>query len=330
MTAHEIRTERIDVDGVGLQVTVAGPDDAPLVVLVHGFPELAYSWRHQITGLAAAGYRVVAPDMRGYGASDRPEAIEAYDIFQLVGDVVGLIRHYGAPATVVGHDWGAMVAWATAQFRPDLLRGVVGVSVPYGPSLEVSLLDLIRMSVGPDGFHYILYFQEPGVAEAELDADPIGTMRRVLWMASAEGMELIEADPSAAPTSSFLGERPAPSGLPTWLSDGDFEAYGRAFTSTGFTGGLNWYRNLQRNWELSRPWRHTPITVPAAFIGGRQDPVISRTGDLDGNHPMLDLQAQYCPDLTVTLIEGAGHWTQQEKPDETNAALVEFLDRIHS
>lgn len=330
MTAPEIRTERVDVDGVGLQVTVAGDDDAPLVVLVHGFPELAYSWRHQLTGLSAAGYKVVAPDMRGYGASDRPEAIEAYDIFQLVGDVVGLIRHYGAPATVVGHDWGAMVAWATAQFRPDLLRGVVGVSVPYGPSLDVSLLDLIRMSAGPDGFHYILYFQEPGVAEAELDADPIGTMRRVLWMASAEGMALLEADPSAAPTSSFLGERPAPSGLPSWLSDGDFEAYGRAFTATGFTGGLNWYRNLQRNWELGRPWRHTPITIPAAFIGGRQDPVISRTGDLDGAHPMLELQAQYCPDLTVTLIDGAGHWTQQEKPDETNAALLEFLDRIHS
>jgi pimeloyl-ACP methyl ester carboxylesterase len=330
MTAHEIRTERIDVEGVGLQVTLAGDDDAPLVVLVHGFPELAYSWRHQISCLAAAGYKVVAPDMRGYGASDRPEAIEDYDIFHLVGDVVGLIRHYGAPATVVGHDWGAMVAWATAQFRPDLLRGVVGVSVPYGPSLEVSLLDLIRMSVGPDGFHYILYFQEPGVAEAELDADPIATMRRVLWMASAEGMALIEADPSAAPTSSFLGERPAPAGLPSWLSDGDFEAYGRAFMATGFTGGLNWYRNLQRNWELGRPWRHTPITIPAAFIGGRQDPVISRTGDLDGNHPMLALQAQYCPDLSVTLIDGAGHWTQQEKPDETNAALVEFLDRIHS
>lgn len=329
MTAHEIRTERIELDGVGLQVTVAGDDGAPLVLLVHGFPELAYSWRHQLVALAGAGYRAVAPDMRGYGASDRPEAIEAYDIFSLVGDVVGLIGHYGAPATVVGHDWGAMVAWAAAQFRPDLLRGVVGVSVPYGPSLEMSLLDLIRMSVGPDGFHYMLYFQEPGVAEVELDADPIATMRRVLWMASAEGMALIEADPSAAPTSSFLGERPAPEGLPSWLSDGDFEAYGRAFLATGFTGGLNWYRNLQRNWELGRPWRHMPITIPAAFIGGRQDPVISRTGDLDGAHPMLDLQARYCADLTVTLIDGAGHWTQQEKPDETNAALLEFLARIH-
>lgn len=321
--AIEIRTERIDVGDVSLQVTVAG--DGPTVLLAHGFPDLAYSWRHQVRDLAAAGYRVVAPDMRGYGASDRPAAIEAYDIMHLTGDLVALIRHYDQPAVVVGHDWGAMVAWSLSVFRPDLLRGVVGISVPYAPSMEMSLLDLIRATSGDDGFHYILYFQQPGVAEAELDADPLDTMRRVLWLGSGDLAAPLTA--ASATRTRFL-EGAVPDGLPTWLTEGDFEAYGRAFLTTGFTAGLNWYRNLERNWQLTAPWRHAPVTIPALFVGGRNDPVLTGTGDIDGDHPLLALQAAYVPDLRVELLESAGHWTQQEAPSETSAVLREFLTEV--
>lgn len=321
MVDIEIRTERVQLADAAIQVTVAG--DGPLVVLVHGFPELAYSWRHQIRALAAAGYRVVAPDMRGYGASDCPDDVTAYDLFHLVGDVVGLIEHAGGgPAVVVGHDWGAMVAWTTALFRPDLLAGVVGVSVPYAPPGPASIPDLVRATVGDDGFHYLLYFQEPGLAEVELDADPLDTMRRLFWAGAADDASLETG--ASGPRSGFLPAQ-VPAGIPPWLDPGDFEAYGRAFLRTGFTGGLNWYRNMHRNWELMAPWRGAPITIPAAFVAGRQDPVLTATGDLNASHSLLELQAAHCADLRVTLIDGAGHWTQQERPNETSAALLAFL-----
>lgn len=318
----EIQVDRVDLGELSLNVTTAG--QGPTVVLVHGFPELAYSWRHQIRAVADAGYRVVAPDMRGYGASSRPEAVDEYDIMHLAGDLVGLIRHYGAPATVVGHDWGALIAWSLSLFRPDLLTGVVGISVPFTPIVEMSLIDIIRSNIG-EGFHYILYFQEPGVAEAELEADVLDTMRRILWLASGDIATFTTTGPSER-TGFLDGE--VPDGLPPWLSSGDLEAYGRAFLTTGFTGALNWYRNMHRNWELTAPWRHAPVTVPAMFIGGRADPVLAATGDLDGEHPMLQLQEAYVPDLRLRLIDGAGHWTQQEKPEETSAALLDFLAEV--
>lgn len=323
----DITTERVALADVELQCTMAG--DGPLVILLHGFPELAYSWRHQIRDLAEAGYRVVAPDMRGYGASDRPVAIEDYDIFHLVGDVVGLIRHEGAErATVVGHDWGALVAWSMAVFRPDLLRGVCGVSVPFMPHLGQSLPSLLRDSVGEDGFHYMLYFQDVGPAEAELEADVYTSMRTLFWMVSAD---MPSFSSSGGPDRrGFLPEIALPDGVPPWMTEGDLLAYVQAFTRTGFGGGINWYRNLERNWELGWPWHDAGVSVPAMFIGGCQDPVLAGTAPVDDDHPMLRFQAAYVPDLRVRLIDQAGHWIQQEKPHETTAALVEFLRELHA
>ncbi len=323
----EITTERVQLADVELQCTVAG--EGPLVLLLHGFPELAYSWRHQIRDLAAAGYRVVAPDMRGYGASDRPEAVEDYDIFHLVGDVVGLIRHHGAErATVVGHDWGALVAWATSVFRPDLLHGVCGVSVPFLPHMSQSLPTLLRESVGPDGFHYMLYFQDVGPAETELEADVYQAMRTLFWTVSADMPEF--ASSGEATRTTFLPDLELPEGLPGWLSDGDLLAYVQAFSRSGFAGGINWYRNLHRNWELGWPWHDRGVAVPAMFIGGCQDPVLAGSAPVEPGHPMLGYQAAYVPDLRLRLIDGAGHWIQQERPEETSAALLDFLAELHS
>ncbi len=328
-----IEYERVALGDVTLQVTTAGPRDGHPVLLIHGFPELAYSWRHQITGLADAGYRVIAPDMRGYGASDCPTDVEAYGIFDLVGDVVDLAVATGAPkCTLVGHDWGGLVAWAAATFRPDLWTGVASLSVPYAPSGEASIPDALRAMIGPDGFHYIVYFQELGPADTELDADPLATMRRLFWtvggdLPTGSTDASVGAEPGPGRTT-FLGDEPLPEGLPSWLSDGDLAAYASAFMRTGFTGGINWYRNMHRNWERMRPWRDAPVTIPALFVCGDRDPVLTTMAPADDDHPMLVRQAAFCPDLRVRWIEGAGHWVQQERPAATSAALLEFLAEV--
>ena len=209
-------TEQVQVNGVELQVTHAG--DGPMVLLLHGFPELSYSWRHQIEALAAAGYHAVAPNQRGYDGSSRPEPIEAYNIFELVGDAVALAAHFdSSDPAVVGHDWGSMVAWQCALMRPDLFRGVMGMSVPYLPRGPMSILDLVRAVAG-DGFHYIVHFQQPGVAEAELDADPRRTMHEVLWGASGDRpASMVSADPSVQ--TRMLQTEGVPDGLESMLKD---------------------------------------------------------------------------------------------------------------
>jgi len=323
MTNTDIHIERIKPHDVELQITTAG--EGPLVVLIHGFPETSYSWRHQIPAIAQSGYKVIAPDMRGYATSDAPENITDYDIFHLTADIAGLIRHYGGgPATVVGHDWGAMVTWAFAQFRPDLLNGIAAMSVPYMPPIEMSLIDILKANTG-DGFHYILYFQEPGEAEKELDADPINTMRRILWLGSGD-IDLTQINTGEDRTGFLDGN--IPEGLPPWLTQGDLDAYSQAFMKSGFTGGLNWYRNLHRNWELTKPWQHGPITVPTLFMAGTKDMVLASSGPVDENHPMLAFQSQYVNDVELAFIEGAGHWNQQENPEQTNQALLEFLKKV--
>lgn len=327
-SAIEITTERVRPRGTELAVTVAD-GGGPLVVLVHGWPELAYSWRHQLRPLAEAGYRVIAPDMRGYGASECPPDVSDYDIMALVGDVVGLVEHYGRgePAVVVGHDWGSLVSWPLAVMRPDLLAGVACLSVPFFPVGEQSLIDRLQANVG-DGFHYILHFQTEGVAEAEFDPDPIGAMREMLWLGSGEaaesGEQLTAADRTDRTTMLRGGAHP----LPTWLSQGDLDAYAAAFARTGFRGGFNWYRNLHRNHSLMSPWRDRGVEIPAAFIAGELDSVLTATGEVGPDHPMLLAQRAYVGDLSETMIAGGGHWIQQEKPDEVNDALLRFIERV--
>ena len=312
----------VETNGIRMHIAEAG--SGPLVLLLHGFPESWYSWRHQFAPLAEAGFHVVAPDQRGYGQTDRPEAIEAYSVFDLVGDVVGLIGALGEhSAVVVGHDWGAPVAWATALFRPDLVRGVVSLSVPFRPRGKNGTppLTALRAALG-EGF-YQIYFQQPGVAEADLAADVERTMRLVLWGASGNNPTV--PDMIVKPGQGFFGDVPVPDKLPDWLTESDLEFYSREFARTGFAGGLNWYRNIDRNWRLQAPWQGAQVTVPALMVLGDRDVVYHFPG---GRDSVANLK-MHVPKLTRTLIlEGCGHWTQQERPAEVNQALLEFLSAL--
>lgn len=304
-------TERsVDTNGVRLRVTEAGERGAPVVVLAHGFPELAYSWRHQIPVLAEAGYHVIAPDQRGYGGSSRPEAVEAYDIVALTGDLAGLLDDVGAQrAVVVGHDWGSPVVTNFALLYPDRVAGLVNLSVPPVPRSSDLPTKLWRKTFG-DHFFYILYFQEPGVADADLGRDPRQSLQRML---------ALEGFTAPAPE---LADKPLPP-LPAWMSQAEFDHYAEVFTRTGFTGGLNWYRNFDRNWELTADTPAATITVPTLFIGGSADPVLSFTP----RHRVTDLVTG---DYREVLLDGAGHWLQQERPDEVNALLLEYLSGLES
>ncbi|PDT83029.1 epoxide hydrolase [Bradyrhizobium sp. Y36] len=309
-------TRVIKANGIDLFIREAG--HGPLVVLCHGWPELSYSWRHQIPALAGAGFRVVAPDMRGYGQSSAPPDVNAYTIFDTVGDVVGLVQALGETrAMVVGHDWGAPVAWHAALFRPDIFTAVAGLSVPPPFRGRGRPLDLLRQG-GVTNFYW-QYFQAPGVAEAELERDTARTMRIVL---GGRGL----ADPTAAmfvqEGQGFLSHGTIEEPLPGWLSEADLAYFTESFRKSGFSGGLNWYRNIDRNWELTAPWQDAQIRQPSLFIAGSRDAVI--TG-LIGAKRVNELE-RVLPNLKQKLIlEGAGHWVQQERPDEVNAALVQFL-----
>jgi len=316
----EIKHRQVDTNGVSLHVAEAG--SGPLVVLCHGFPELWYSWRHQIGALAEAGYHVVAPDQRGYGGSDQPDAVEDYTLLHLVGDIVGLLDVLGEDtATIVGHDWGSMVAWNAALLRPDRFPAVVGMSVPYAPRTQISPIEMMK-AMWKDRFFYILYFQEPGKAENELDADAERTMRMMLYSASGAAVEDFTSRMDLPLDSGFLDQMVEPAELPDWLSSEDLAVYTEAFTKTGFRGGLNWYRNFHRNWELMGAWNGAKVTVPAMFVAGSRDVVV----DNSFAGPLLDMQAVMVPDLrSQVMVEGAGHWVQQEAPDAVNSALIDFL-----
>jgi pimeloyl-ACP methyl ester carboxylesterase len=308
----------IEANGIRLHLVETG--NGPLVVLLHGFPESWYSWRHQLNALADAGFHAVAPDQRGYGQTDRPEAVEAYSMFYLVGDVVGLLDALGeANAVVVGHDWGAPVAWHTALFRPDRLRGVAGLSVPYRPRGHGPPLSLLRTALG-DGF-YQIYFQKPGVAEADLERDIRTTVRTALYGASGDNPTI--PDMMVKPGQGFLGDVAVPDHLPNWISDADIDFYTHEFERTGFAGGLKWYRNIDRNWELTAPWSGAQVTVPALYVVGDRDVVYHFPGS--GPQSVANL-INVVPNLKqAVVLEGCGHWTQQERPDEVNHLLIDFL-----
>jgi len=304
------------VDGITLRVTEEG--SGPPVVLVHGFPELGYSWRHQLPALAAAGYRAVAPDMRGYGGSSRPEHVEDYDILALTGDLVALLDDLGEERAVfVGHDWGAMVVWNLALLHPDRVAAVCGMSVPFTPRSKRPPSVIWQERLG-DRFFYILYFQEPGVADADLAKDPARTMRGMLCGLEAEGGTSLIGPPDGR---GIVERLPQPAELPDWLSQAELDHYAAEFARTGFTGGVNWYRNVDRNWELTPALAGAHVTMPSLFVAGAADPVLRMTPP--------DRQAQYLDDLRgEILVPGAGHWVQQQRPDEVNAALLGFLERL--
>jgi pimeloyl-ACP methyl ester carboxylesterase len=287
------------------------------VLLCHGWPELSYSWRHQIPAIAEAGFHVVAPDMRGFGRTTAPAEIDAYSIFDTVGDMVGLVAALGEKqAVIVGHDWGAPVAWHAALFRPDLFTAVAGLSVPPPFRGRGRPLATLREN-GVTNFYW-QYFQTPGVAEAEFERDVPLTMRTLLGRGFS--------DPSAslfiADGKGFLGDASATGLLPDWLGEADLAFFSEAYRKSGFRGGLNWYRNIDRNWDLTAPWQGAQIHQPSLFIAGSKDSVITgligakRVGDMERVLPNLRRKL---------IIDGAGHWIQQERAAEVNAALIAFL-----
>ena len=298
-----------------LSLTVSRNGQGPAVVLLHGFPEIAYSWRHQIPVLADAGYQVIAPDQRGYGWSDQPEGVAAYAMTELVGDVIALLDHEEIDdAVIVGHDWGAIIAPWVGLFRPDRVRGIALLSMPYPPRGERSIIDHIR-ATDPEGpFAYMLAFQDEGIEDV-FEADPIEALRRMHWTLCG-----------ALPDDWAQGD-PLPSGLPPYLSDGAFENYYRAFTRSGFGNPINYYRNLHQNWVASRPWTHAKLTMPVTFIAGQKDFVATTADGALGSS--VQAMNTWCTDLRgIHLIEGAGHWVQQEAPDQVNEILIDFLAAV--
>ena len=316
---------RVETRGGAFDVIAEG--SGPAVLMLHGWPESARAWRHQFAALADAGYRAIAYDQRGYGAAPRPAAVEDYGIFHLAGDAIAVLDALGVErAAVVGHDWGAPVAYHCALFRPDRFAAVAGLSVPYAPRGDISLPRLLQ-AVGL-GDSYILYFQHEGPPEAELEADVERTLRRAYHAGSGDMPEGEYWRPVLSPGGGLLDTAPEPpegAWPPAWLPRDEFAHLVRQFTASGFRGGLNWYRNLERNWTLTAAWRGAPIRQPSLFIAGERDGVIR----MPGNEPTPERLRAAMPDLRgVHLIPGAGHWVQQEAPEAVNAALLAFLAEV--
>jgi pimeloyl-ACP methyl ester carboxylesterase len=315
----------VETNGIRMHITEQGT--GPLVVLCHGFPESWYSWRHQLPALAQAGFHAVAPDMRGYSQTDAPEAIDQYTLLHLVGDMVGLLDTLGAESAVIaGHDWGAPVAWHAALLRPDRFRAVIGLSVPYRPRGTVRPTTLMPQT--DDAMFYQLYFQTPGVAETELERDVRSTMRRLLYSASGDvprGDVMIshrDVVGMVPRRGGFLSRTVEPTALPAWLTEADIEFFTGAFAHTGFRGGLNWYRNIDRNWELLAPFAGAQVRVPALYVVGDRDLVVA----FRGMEQLIAALPTFVPHLRQTvMLPGCGHWTQQERPEEVNTALIDFL-----
>jgi pimeloyl-ACP methyl ester carboxylesterase len=320
-------TTDIDVNEVTLRVHLAGDPADPTVVLCHGFPELAYSWRHQMAPLADAGFHVIAPDQRGYGHSSAPRDIDAYGIGNLTGDLVALLDHFGKDdAVFVGHDWGALILWDLVRLHPQRVRAAVGVSVPF-VQWPAPPTQLMKMIYG-DRFFYILYFQEPGVAEAELEADPYDSLAKIMWGASGVRFAARNTAAKVPPMegTGFLTTMSTPPVRPLsgpegpWLTEEDLRAYADEFAHSGFFGPVSYYRNLDANFELVKDIGPEQVTMPVYFIGGTDDVV--NVMDPSGIQRMQDK----LPDFRgATVLENVGHWTQQEAPAAFNDALLGFL-----
>jgi pimeloyl-ACP methyl ester carboxylesterase len=302
----------IQTNGVRLSVLEAG--EGPLVVLLHGWPQTASSWRHQLTAIAAAGFHVVAPDLRGTGKSDAPTSLEAYSMKTIVADVLGLIDACGAKdALIVGHDWGANTAWTCAALHPERVRAVAGLSVPYLGRAPAPPTKLFEQAFAGKWF-YVSYFQAPGVAEAELEADVERTLR--VTFAGTPGFDVTSPLVQARkPGDGFLTGAPTPALLPPWLTESELREQVKDFEQSGFRGGLNRYRNLDRDWrelELGR------IEVPALFLVGERDPGRAFA-------PVEPMQALVPKLEPIVVIPNAGHWLQEEAPDPVTGALLRFL-----
>ncbi|MFJ3600177.1 alpha/beta fold hydrolase [Streptomyces sp. NPDC090126] len=312
----------VDVPGGRIHCVEQGT--GPLVLLVHGFPESWYSWRHQIPALAAAGYRAVAIDVRGYGRSFAPAATDAYRMLAHVADNVGVVHALGEEtAAVVGHDWGSPIAANSALLRPDVFTAVGLLSVPYAPRGGPRPTDGFA-SIGGEEEFYVSYFQTPGRAEAEIEPDVRGWLAG--FYAGLTGGILTPADHGAlffVPPGARMADRFPTGRLPGWLGERDLDVYTEEFERTGLTGALNRYRNVDRDWEDLAAWDGTPVTRPSIFIGGSLDASTTWMSDA------IDAYPKTLPALSAAhILEGCGHWIQQERPDEVNRLLTEWLHEV--
>jgi pimeloyl-ACP methyl ester carboxylesterase len=309
------------IEANGIRMRIAEMGRGPLVILVHGWPESWYSWRHQLPALAAAGFHAVAPDMRGYGKTDKPAALASYDIHHLTADIVGIVDALEEEtAMLVGHDWGSIVAWHCMLLHADRFTALVALSVPYGGRPAESPIETLKKTYG-DNFFYRLYHQEPQAAEQEYDADPRGILSR-LYLSPGSPREAPIVTDRKRTAGGWIPRLGAAKGLPDWLSAADLEYYVNEFAEAGFRGGVNYYRNIHRNWETCAHLTGAKVTQPVCFLAGEQDLVVrgSTVETLTAmmNNATVDLRG-------VELLPGIGHWVQQERPDETNRAIVDFL-----
>jgi pimeloyl-ACP methyl ester carboxylesterase len=312
----------IKTNGIRMAVYAAGPEDSafPPIILCHGFPELAFSWRHQLRDLAAQGFRVLAPDQRGYGDTERPEAVDAYAIDALCQDLAGLLDAFDIPKAVFcGHDWGGLIVWQMAMRHPELTAGVIGVNTPFTKRPPIDPIALYRKRFGDD--MYIVFFQEPGAAEALFEAD-IDKTFRFFMRRSDTSPEAFEGRPAAqrslALQTALLHYKPE-ADAQQFLSEAERAVFVETFTRTGFRGGINWYRNFTRNWERSAGLVDH-VSQPSLMIMAENDVVLPPSA--------ADGMEAYVPRLTKVLIKGSGHWTQQEKPDETSQAIAGWMRKV--
>ena len=309
-----------EVGDIAVHISGTGP----FILCVHGWPEHSWSWRHQARHFSQQGYSVAAMDVRGYGDSAKPHDIAAYSLKQLASDVAAVADAISdAPVILFGHDWGAPITYTTALLYPDKVRAVAGMSVPYTPGGDVSLLDLMKM-VHADRFFYMLYFQAEGVAEAEIEADPRTALRKIYYAISGD-----------APAGAFGDDKPAdarlldglvdPSPFPAWLSEEDLDIYVAAFEAGGFRGAFNRYRAMTHDHTELADYRGKTLSQPTCFIGGERDPVRSFVPGMD----MFETAGMSCDDFRgTTIVPKIGHWVQQEAPEATNAALETFLNGL--
>ncbi len=296
----------IAVNGIELEVFEAGQENAGNpIVLCHGWPELAYSWRHQVPALVAAGYHVIVPNQRGYGNSSRPTEVTDYDITHLAGDLVGLLDHFGyAEATFVGHDWGAMVVWGLTLLHPERVAKVINMSLPYQERGDAPWIEVMEQFLGGD-FYFVHFNRQPGVADAVLDANT----SRFLDNLYRQNLPAVPPEPGMIMIN--LAQAETPVGEPV-LSEADLDVYVSAFEYSGFTGGINWYRNLDRNWHLLADVEPV-IEQPALMVYGEKD-MIAKSDNL----------AQFVPNVDVVTLD-CGHWIQEELPEELNQVMLEWL-----
>jgi len=314
--------ENVEINGITMKVYTAGPDDGYPIVLVHGWPELAFSWRHQISALAESGFKVIAPNMRGYDGSQGPDEIEAYDMEHLTGDLIGLLDHYGYDKAVfVGHDWGGFIVWQMPLRHADRVGGIIGVNTPFIPRMSDDPIKLFKMAFGEN--FYINRMQEPGVIDKLLDEN-VERFYKLMMRRSSLTPEEFNARP--ADQRSFDLFHPLEQSVSndaTWegepvLTEEEKQVFIDAYKRSGSTGGINWYRNFTRNWERSAD-QVDKVDCPCLMIGAARDVVLPPS--------LMDGMEKHVPNLMKHIVEDSGHWTQQEQPDEVNDVMITWLNK---